>query len=70
MSLIHTESIRDPDRFNVHLSEEDINEAIDVVVKKTKHNIIKLGETFPTSSTVNDTYSTSKNVDWDLMVVL
>lgn len=64
MSLIHTESIRDPDRFNVHLSEEDINEAIDVVVKKTKHNIIKLGETFPTSSTVNDTYSTSKNVEW------
>lgn len=59
-----TEDIRDPVRFSCNLAEGLIDKAIEQAVDKVKHNIIKLGETFPTSSTVNGNYSSSKNVEW------
>lgn len=59
-----TESIHNPERFLGKLSLDLVNKAIAEAVKKVEHNIIELGETFPTSSTVNGSYASSKNVEW------
>ena len=66
MSTIKKEVLTDPERFQVAsgISKAELDQAINDVVNKVKHNIIKLGETFPDSSTINDTYMTSKNVEW------
>lgn len=64
MNRIKIESIRDPDRFEISIDEKEIDDAIQTVVQKTKHNIVKLGETFPTPSTENSTYKNSANVEW------
>ncbi|WP_125702221.1 glycoside hydrolase family 88 protein [Lacticaseibacillus daqingensis] len=66
MSQINLEPLKDPQRFldQQVLSETEIDAAIAAVVAKVKHNIVKLGETFPSSSTVNNAYVTTKNVEW------
>lgn len=45
-------------------SQAELDQAIANVIQKVKHNIVKLGELFPTSNTINYTYSPSKNVEW------
>ncbi|WP_056989059.1 glycoside hydrolase family 88 protein [Lacticaseibacillus camelliae] len=66
MTQINLEPLRDPKNYlnQPLLSEKEIDSAINVVIDKVKHNIVKLGETFPSSSTKNSSYEPSENVEW------
>ncbi|WP_276804138.1 glycoside hydrolase family 88 protein [Lactobacillus hominis] len=66
MNKINKEALKSPERFidASGITESELDLAINDVIKKVKHNIVKLGETFPESSTINDTYRTSKNIEW------
>ncbi|WP_179393834.1 glycoside hydrolase family 88 protein [Lacticaseibacillus absianus] len=66
MSQIKMEPLAEPKRFidQPVLTPGEIDAAIGTVVAKVEHNIVKLGETFPTSATHDGSYSTSKNVEW------
>ncbi|CCI84519.1 glucuronyl hydrolase [Lactobacillus pasteurii DSM 23907 = CRBIP 24.76] len=66
MSTIKKEMLVDPTRIKnaSGISETELDHAINDVIKKVKRNIVKLGETFPDSSTINNTYATAKNVEW------
>lgn len=66
MTQINLEPVQDPQRFldQPLLSQAEIDEAIAAVIAKVEHNILKLGETFPSSSTKNSSYEPTKNVEW------
>mgnify|MGYP004465745343 CR=1 FL=1 len=66
MKSINIEKINDSSRFDLadRLNDEVIDNAIQVAVKKVKHNIVKVGELYPSACTTNGNYEVIKNNDW------
>jgi len=60
------EVLQSSEKFFNHglLSEEKIDQAIKVCLKKIDQNMQKLGELFPTPNTTNNSYQTMKNTEW------
>ena len=66
MNQINIESIENSHRFmnNGLLTKEKIEEAIETAIKKIDHNMSRLGERFPSPSTINHSYATIENIEW------
>lgn len=66
MNQINIESIENSHRFmnNGLLTKEKIEEAIEIAIKKIDHNMSRLGERFPSPSTINHSYATIENIEW------
>lgn len=46
------------------LTEKEIDQAIEAVLKKVNRNMAKLGHLFPTPATSNNAYGSIKNIEW------
>ena len=66
MRKINHELLLGSERYinNGLLSEEKLNEAIKVCLRKVDKNIAKLGELFPTPATFNNAYKPMPNTEW------
>ncbi len=63
---INIETINNSHRFmnNGLLTKEKVEKAIEKAIKKIDHNMSRLGEHFPSPSTINHSYQTIENIEW------
>ncbi|MGY0394342.1 glycoside hydrolase family 88 protein [Fusobacterium sp.] len=66
MRKINHELLLGSERYinNGLISEEKLNDAINVCLRKVDKNIAKLGELFPTPATFNNAYKPMPNTEW------